>query len=66
MDETHPEEDLLTGPPRWLRGHSYGAMPPARSKTVNRNPSGLWARRVRGYYPPLQFKNLVEPVLQTP
>ena len=29
VDETHPEESLLTGPPRWLRGHGYCAIPPS-------------------------------------
>ena len=29
VDETHPEECLLTGSPRWLRGHGYCAIPPS-------------------------------------
>ena len=55
MDETHPEDPLLTEDPRWLRGHSYGAMPPARSSQLNpkgpKRPIG-----VRGKTPAAIFK----------
>ena len=64
VDETHPEECLLTGSPRWLRGHGYGAMPPARSKSMN--PEGPEADEVRGKHPLLLLLRVGEVVLNIP